>query len=203
MAKTTKQTVELTEEQKKDVLKKRSKEFVRQDYNKKKRLKKKWRYPRGIHSKLRHRKKGYGIVVKTGYKVPKTIRHRTIDGYKIITIHNMNELIMVSEMSKEDKVKIQLSSTIGKKKRLLLLNKIKELKLNYYGSVDDKINKINNELKLKKTKKEGKKETKKETKKAEEKEKTKATGEKGVSEKGEKDEKDEKKEFDKLLTKSK
>ena len=137
MAKTTKQTVELTEEQKKDVLKKRSKEFVRQDYNKKKRLKKKWRYPRGIHSKLRHRKKGYGIVVKTGYKVPKTIRHRTIDGYKIITIHNMNELIMVSEMSKEDKVKIQLSSTIGKKKRLLLLNKIKELKLNYYGSVDE------------------------------------------------------------------
>ncbi len=176
----------------KDALKKRKKVFVRQDYVKKKRLKKVWRYPRGIHSKLRHKKRGYGLLVKPGYKTPKLLRGRTIDGFRIVNVKNLKEL---ESVAKEKDVLIQISRTVGKKKRLEILNKMLELKLKTNINVEQEINKIKKELderkKLRDLKKK-KTKVKKTEKKFEKKEKEKP---KDIEEQKEK----ERKEFEKVL----
>ena len=195
--------MQITEEQKKDILKKRSKRFVRQDINKKDRLEEKWHYPKGIHSKLRHRKRGYGLIVKTGYKTPKFIRGRTLDGKLIITVQNKEQLPTVSE----DMI-IQLSSTLGKRKRLEILTEIVEKKLPYVGDAEKEINVIKDLLKQRKELRSQKKARKQKIKHAEKKEEKEEKSEEGkkTEEKGETEEvekKKEKKEFDKLLTKEK
>ncbi len=193
--------MQITEEQKKDILKKRSKRFVRQDINKKDRLEEKWHYPKGIHSKLRHRKRGYGLIVKTGYKTPKFIRGRTLDGKLIIIIQNKEQLSTVSE----DMI-IQLSSTLGKRKRMEILTEIVEKKLPYIGDAEKEINVIKDLLKQRKelrSQKKARKQKAKHAEKKEEKEEQEAKKESDKEEKEEVEKKKEKKEFDKLLTKEK
>ncbi len=195
--------MQITEEQKKDILKKRSKRFVRQDVNKKDRLEEKWHYPKGIHSKLRHRKRGYGLIVKTGYKTPKFIRGRTLDGKLIITIQNKEQLSNIPS-----DVIIQLSSTLGKKKRIEILTEIIEKKLPYAGDAEKELNTIKDLLKQRKELRAQKKARKQKIKHAEKKEeKEEKPEENKKAEKKEETEevekKKEKKEFDKLLTKEK
>ncbi len=195
--------MQITEEQKKDILKKRSKRFVRQDINKKDRLEEKWHYPKGIHSKLRHRKRGYGLIVKTGYKTPKFIRGRTLDGKLIITIQNKEQLSNIPS-----DVIIQLSSTLGKKKRIEILAEIIEKKLPYAGDAEKELNTIKDLLKQRKELRAQKKARKQKIKHAEKKEEKEEKPEKDKKaekkeEAEEVEKKKEKKEFDKLLTKEK
>ena len=192
--------MQITEQQKRDIAKKRSKVFVRQDVNKKSRLEKKWHYPKGIHSKLRHRRKGYGLIVKTGYKTPNFIRERRLDGKLIVTVKSLEEL---SSLANEHEVIVQFASTLGKRKRTILLNKIIELNLPYVGDAKKELETINKLLEIRKSQRQAKKsrlskkvvspsekEAKVENKESENKEE--------VEEKVK-----EKKEFDKLLTKEK
>lgn len=190
----------LTQEQKKELAKKKKNRFVRQDINKKSRLEKKWHYPKGVHSKLRHRKRGYGLVVKTGYKTPKKFRGRTLEGYQILTVKTLDELNKLSRLN-DNTIKVQIASKIGDRKRLVLLNMISKLKLNYYGNIDEDIKKITStkEKKEEKEKKEGEETVSKEETK-EKKEKTKEAENKKEPEEVEEKVK-EKKEFDKLLSK--
>ncbi len=195
--------MQLTEEQKKDIVKKRSKRFVRQDINKKSRLEEKWHYPKGIHSKLRHRRRGYGLIVKTGYKTPKFIRGRTLDGKKLVTVKNMAELLSLKNV--QDNFTIQLSSTLGKRKRIEILSKILELKLPYSGDADKEIEIIKELLNQRKALRKSKK-SRKMKKGSKEKEHKKEESKEDKSEEApteESEKKKEKKEFDKLLTKEK
>ncbi|MEM2121568.1 MAG: eL32 family ribosomal protein [Candidatus Woesearchaeota archaeon] len=151
----------ITEFMIKDTLKKKKKVFLRQDHQKKKKLKKVWRYPRGIHSKLRHRLRGYGIIVKPGYKTPKVLRGRTIEGYKIITINNKKELEQIKKLSKEDKIAVRIASSVGKKKRIMLLEEIKKLGLKCDFNLEKQLSKINKELEERKKEKKEEEKTKK------------------------------------------
>ena len=47
--------------------------FVRQDSHKQKEVKKKWRKPKGMQSKMRLKKKGYRKSVSIGYGSPKKV----------------------------------------------------------------------------------------------------------------------------------
>ncbi len=169
--------------------------FVRQDFHKK-RLRKRWVKPRGLHSKVRLKHRGHARKVSDGYRTPKEVRGLSKEGLKIVNVCNMNEL------SKVDKEKegVVISGTVGLKNKILLLKKaneegIKVLNLN----VDDYLKKKDDEMKKRLEKKKTKEEAKKK-KKEEKKEKKK--GEK-LEEKLSDDEKKEaeKKEKDKLLTK--
>jgi len=84
--------------------------------SKKKRVKSRWRKPRGIDSKQRIRKKQCGAVPKVGYKRKKGT------GKKEILVRNMKELT-------EAKGTIRLAGAIGKRKRELMRIKASELKL--------------------------------------------------------------------------
>ncbi|MBT3404834.1 50S ribosomal protein L32e [archaeon] len=101
-------------------IKKKKPKFLRRDaaryvkLGKRTKKNQKWRRPTGRDNKMREQKKGYPAVVAIGYKKGEA------DRIKIETIENMKELENVK--SKE----ITLAS-IGKKKKIELVKKAKEL----------------------------------------------------------------------------
>ncbi len=195
--------MQITEQQKKDIAERRSKVFVRQDVNKKPRLEKKWHHPKGIHSKLRHKRKGYGLIVKTGYKTPKFIRGRRLDGKLIVTVKSLKDL---SSLAGEKEIIVQFASTLGKKKRIVLLNKIIELNIPYIGDAKKELETIKKLLEIRKNQRQAKKSRLSKKVVAPLEKETKSESKKQESEE-DKDEAEEKvkkkKEFDKLLTKEK
>ena len=56
-------------------------------------VKKRWRKPRGIDSKIRVEKKGHGAVPKVGYKNAPAVRYMRKDGTWESLVHNEAELL--------------------------------------------------------------------------------------------------------------
>lgn len=104
--------------------------FLRQQGNFKKRIKKKWRKPKGHHSKLQEKRRGMHKMPSIGYKKPDKLRE------KEVIVHNLKEL---NDYNKGDEV--TLSSTIGRKKKLLMLEKcLKQgIKITNYKDIKSKI----------------------------------------------------------------
>lgn len=172
-------------------LKSKKPSFVRQDFGKKKRIKKNWRKPRGIDSKVRLQLRGRSKIVKEGYSSPKEVRFTNKDGFKEIMLGNVSDLANV----KEGCIGV-ISSTVGKRKRSLIVEEAKKLNVKLQSS-DSIFKKISNFLDNRKTVKkarEAKKAVVAKAKKAVKKEEK-------VEKVEEKDAKDAKKEKDKILTK--
>lgn len=174
-------------------IKRKKPSFVRQDAHKK-RLRKRWVKPRGLHSKVRLRKRGHPKKVSSGYGFPKGVRGLSKEGLKMIRIHNEKELNSVEK----EKEGIIVSGNVGLKKKVLLLKKAKEkgikvLNLDVDGYIKKKEEEIKKMLEKKKVKKEKKK------KKEEKKEKKEEELEEKLSDEEKKEQ--EKREKDKLLTK--
>jgi len=144
---------------KKSKMKKKPK-FKRQNSLLKK-LKDVWRKPKGIHSKLRLKKRGKGKRPKIGYGNNKRLKE-LIKNKDYTYISNMNDMNNV-------KHPIIISSTIGLKKKIEIAKRAEELKISI---INIDVKKLIERMKTKKEKKqEGKiKEKPKEEKKAETKE---------------------------------
>ena len=175
-------------------IKSRKPVFVRQDIHKKVKLKWKWKKPKGIHSKMREKRKGHRRCVEVGWGSPRKIKHFDRSGLRVRLVSSPKEIegINVNEEG------IIISKKIGLKKRIPLLKKAEEMRITvlnikdiagYLKEAEEKI----------RERKEKKKKIKKE-KKEKDAEKKKESGiEKVMSEEEKK--KEEKKEKDKLLTK--
>tara|TARA_Y100000310_G_scaffold342571_1_gene446368 strand:- start:1222 stop:1821 length:600 start_codon:yes stop_codon:yes gene_type:complete len=148
--------------------------FIRQDTNKTKRLKKVWRKPKGLHSKIRLNKRGHAKKPSLGYGSPKSIR----GGKKFKLVHNLNEL--------EDAKSVVISSSVGLKKKVEILKIAQEKKLEILNvkQIDKFLKDVEEKLKQKKEKK--KKVVEKKEKKKKELEKKEAKGEEVKSEEEEK-----------------
>ena len=175
-------------------IKSKKPDFVRQDIHKKAKLKKKWRKPKGLHSKIRQCRKGKRKSVSTGYGSPKIVRGLTKDGLRPVIITSKN----LEKVNKGEEG-IIISSKLGNKKRIEILKKAKEngIKVINIKNIDDYIKNIDEKLRLKKEQKKGKE--KEEKGKKERKKESKADLVTKVSEEEKKEL--EKKEKDKLLTK--
>jgi len=139
---------------------------VSKNYSKLGRRRKKkqiWRKPTGRDNKMREQRRGYPVSVSIGYKKPAT--------KSAVIIKNIQEL------EKADKKNIIIIGNIGKRKKIELINKAKELKI--------EIRNINIKKFLKKNikKKEKEKESDKTSKKKTESEKPKEDTLKGTSKK--------------------
>ena len=125
--------------------------FLRRDWKrhsklgKKRKKKQTWRRPTGRDNKMRERRKGYPKTVEIGYK-------NKDSRVEEIHIYNLDDF---KKIGKENKVFI---GKVGKKKRMEILGKAKEMKITFENM---NINKILKKLKpiKKQTKKveEGKK----------------------------------------------
>ncbi|NIO20435.1 MAG: 50S ribosomal protein L32e [Candidatus Aenigmarchaeota archaeon] len=115
-----KEKEELLEVRKK--IKKKKPEFKRQEWFRKKSLGKKWRKPRGIHSKLRRQEKAKGALPRPGYGSPSGVRGLNREGYREVIVRNAKDLENVNP--KEDVAVI--SKTVGRKKKLEILEMAKK-----------------------------------------------------------------------------
>ena len=148
-------------------IKDRKPEFIRQDYQRRKRLgrKLKWRKPKGIHSKIRHHFKGRRKMPSPGYKSPRKVKGFHSSGLKILIACSLYDL---KKINKENEG-IIVSKSLGAKKRIEILKKAKELDIKVLNlNADEHIKKIEDLVNSKKNKevKETKKEQVKEKKEA-------------------------------------
>jgi large subunit ribosomal protein L32e len=96
--------------------------FKRQESWRYKRIRKNWRRPRGLDSKMRKLRKGWPKSVNVGYGGPRASRHLHPSGYKEVLVHNVGQL----EGLHLETQAIRIAHTIGEKKRLEILTRAKE-----------------------------------------------------------------------------
>jgi large subunit ribosomal protein L32e len=90
-----------------------------------KRVKESWRRPRGIHSKIRIRKKGKIKMPSVGYGAPKELRFLHPSGLKEVLVSNLKDLEKVDPKTQE----IRIAHTVGEKKRKEIIKKAEEMKI--------------------------------------------------------------------------
>ena len=90
-----------------------------------KRLKPSWRRPRGMHSKIRIRKKGKLKMPSIGYGAPKKLRYLHPSGFQEVLVSSLKDLEKVDPKTEA----VKIAHTVGKKKRQEILKKAEELKI--------------------------------------------------------------------------
>ena len=120
-------------------IKSKKPDFIRQDNPKRMKVNYKWRKPKGIHSKIRHKFKGRRKMPSPGYKSPRKVKDMHSSGLRIINVSSINELTKI----KKDSEGIVVSQSVGMKKRLVIFKKAKELDIKVLNiNVDEHIKKI-------------------------------------------------------------
>ena len=178
-------------------IKRKRPNFIRQDAHKKKRLGKKWRKPKGLHSKIRLRLRGRAKHVSTGYRSPRKARYLHKSGLQEQIIRSIRDL----EGLDAKKNCLIISSSLGNRKRVDILKKAKEhgFTILNFNNPDEFIKKVEDKISLKREQRE-EKEKKTKEKKVEKKEGKLAEKVKGDKSEPSEDKKDfEKKEKDKVL----
>ncbi|MAG38742.1 hypothetical protein CMO90_01510 [Candidatus Woesearchaeota archaeon] len=177
--------------------------FRRADAHKKKRLGFKWRKPKGLQNKMRLRKRGYAPVVKVGFRSFAKTRY-LFKGLKQVIVDNLEQLEKINQKTEA----AIISSKIGGKKRLLLMERARKMKIKIINfNVESKIKEIKESFEERKTKRKEKtlkKEAKKKVVEKIDKSKKNFEAKKNLkSESKEKvvEKKEEKKKLDKVLTK--
>jgi large subunit ribosomal protein L32e len=84
-----------------------------------------WRRPRGKHNKIRENKKGKGYVPSIGYGSELKLRHRHPSGLEERAVSNSSDILKIDPESQA----ARMSSRLGKRKKALLIEKIKDLKI--------------------------------------------------------------------------
>ncbi|MDD5332036.1 MAG: eL32 family ribosomal protein [Candidatus Nanoarchaeia archaeon] len=98
--------------------------FLKQDAHKLDKLKKNWRKPKGLDSKMRRNLRSYRRLVRIGYGSPEEIKGLNRQGIQEIKVNNIHDLDKI----KPDQL-IIISSTLGLRKKIELVKKIQERKL--------------------------------------------------------------------------
>ena len=94
-----------------------------------------WRNPTGRHNKMREKRKGYPVVVSIGYKKNKKFRG-VLDGKKPIIVRNIKDLEKITEKQ------IAIIGNVGKKKKIEIAKKVKEMKIKTYNLDPEKVLKL-------------------------------------------------------------
>lgn len=92
---------------------------IKLGYGKSKRNQK-WRKARGRHNKIREKRKGRRNMVEIGYRTNKETRGK-VNGQDFTFIANLNDLAKVKKNGQA------LIARLGKRKRTLIENKLKEM----------------------------------------------------------------------------
>ncbi len=170
-------------------LKAKKPDFLRQDAHKVKRLAKKWRRPKGIHSKMRHKFKGYRKLVSKGYRSPAIVRGFSSKGLEIVLISNLDDLQKINAKAQT----ALIAKSVSLRKRLAIVDKANEINISIVNVKNQKDFKAKFE-EIKKRKLDDKKTVAKA-------ETNLSSMDKNTEGKEAKDALEEKKELDKLLTK--
>lgn len=110
-----------------NIVKKRTKPFVRVQSDRFKRVPTSWRRPVGIDSRTRRRFKGTRPHAKIGYGSNKKTRFLLPDGFRKFTVHNMKELKSLMMLNRT--YAAEIAHNIGSKKRIELVKAAEKLSI--------------------------------------------------------------------------
>eukprot|EP00127_Corallochytrium_limacisporum_P000110 Clim_evm17s4 gene=Clim_evmTU17s4 len=80
---------------KRQIVKKRTKKFIRHQSDRYDKLSQNWRKPKGIDSRVRRRFRGVYLMPSIGYGSNSNTRHVLPDGFKKFSVNNVQELEML------------------------------------------------------------------------------------------------------------
>jgi len=106
-------------------IKKRTPEFLREEWFRYKRVPKNWRRPDGITSKMRINLKYRPSKVRIGFRGPKEVRGLHASGFEEIIIHNTNELEHIDPKTQAARI----GGSVGTRKRIEIEKKADELEV--------------------------------------------------------------------------
>ena len=99
-----------------------------------------WRKPTGRDNKMREKRRGYAPVVSIGYRSDKKIRG-TLEEKNPVTIMNINDL---KKIGKKD---IGVVGNVGAKKKIEIVKKAKEMKIELKNvNIDAFLKKLNKKV---------------------------------------------------------
>ena len=99
--------------------------FRKQGINYLKRIRVRWRKPRGRDSKLAKKEKSKGGYPNVGYRAPKETRGLHPSGLEEVYVQNIKDLEKIDVKKQVGR----LSATIGKRKRQIIVKKAEEMKI--------------------------------------------------------------------------
>merc|ERR1711894_301638 len=101
--------------QKRKLVKKRTKKFIRHQSDRYVKVKSNWRKPKGIDNRVRRRFKGQFLMPNIGYGSNKKTKHVCPDGFKKFLVHNISELEVLLMQNKT--FSAEIAHTVSSKKR--------------------------------------------------------------------------------------
>jgi large subunit ribosomal protein L32e len=105
-------------------------DFIRQESWRYVRLAENWRKPKGIDNHQRKQKKGWPALVRIGYGGPKIARGLHPSGYTDNLVYNVKDLEKF-----DPKIDgIRFGHGVGKKKRLEIISKAKEMNFKVFNA---------------------------------------------------------------------
>lgn len=119
---------ELTKELKEKLLirrkiKKRTPEFLREEWFRYRRLSKNWRRPDGISSKMRRNYKYRPSKARVGFRGPSEVRGLHSSGFEEVIVHNLKDLENINPKTQAARI----GGSVGTKKRMDIEKKAEEL----------------------------------------------------------------------------
>merc|ERR1712079_831237 len=84
-----------------DIVKKRTKKFIRHQSDRYGKVKSNWRKPKGIDNRVRRRFKGQYKMPNIGYGSSKNTKHMLPTGFRKVLIHNVKELEVLMMQNKK------------------------------------------------------------------------------------------------------
>jgi len=106
-------------------IKKRTPEFLREEWFRYKRINKNWRRPDGLTSKMRINLKYRPSKVRIGFRGPKEVRGLHSSGFEEVMAYNVADLENVDPK----KQVVRIGSMVGTKKRLEIAKRAEELEI--------------------------------------------------------------------------
>lgn len=169
--------------------------FLRRNFmkNKRTRVGESWRAPKGLHNKLRRRRRGIGQWVMPGYRMPRAVRGLTVTGLKPTLVENLQHV----EQLDPSAALLVIKKGVGTKNRIAILHYAQQKKI-MVQNIKDPAAHIAALEKERAEKKKAKKVTVSEKKEPSKKEEKKQTPE---TKDTEEQKEEEKKEMQKVLTK--
>ena len=104
--------------------------FKRQNWFRYKRLGQKWRRPRGMHSKMRTRRKYRPPVASIGYRGPAAARGLHPSGFAEVVVHRPADLEAIDPQREAARI----AATVGDRKREVIEARAAELKIRVLNS---------------------------------------------------------------------
>jgi large subunit ribosomal protein L32e len=102
-----------------------------------KRIRDRWRRPRGVDSKMRMDTKGWPKMVNVGYGGPKAARHFHPSGYDEVLVRNLSQIDELDPTRQG----IRIAHAVGGKKRREIMTRAKEKRLYVFNPHELKLTK--------------------------------------------------------------